>query len=78
MCFSQEQLNYIIRTSVRHYNIVRPRRGIGMDNEMLDKTFRPQFSRASRSTNSGVTSGIRGLPERLNGASFLDSRSYLR
>ena len=44
MCFSQEQLDYIVRTWVRHYNTVRPHRGIGMDNEVLDKTFRPQFT----------------------------------
>ena len=44
MCFSQEQLDYIVRTWVRHYNTLRPHRGIGMYNEVLDKTFRPQFT----------------------------------
>ena len=44
MCFSEEQLDYIVRTWVRHYNTVRPHRGFGMDNEVLDKTFRPQFT----------------------------------
>ena len=44
MCFSQEQLDYIVRTWVRHYNAERPHRGVGMNNEVLDKTFRPQSS----------------------------------
>jgi len=42
MCFSDDQLNYILTTWVRHYNSERPHRGIGMNNEVLDRTFEPQ------------------------------------
>ena len=42
MCFSRDQLDYITDTWVRHYNTERPHRGVGMNNEVLDPTFRPQ------------------------------------
>ncbi len=42
VCFSRDQLDYIVRTWVNHYNTRRPHRGVGMDNEVLDKKFRPQ------------------------------------
>ena len=42
ICFSLDQLDYITRTWVHYYNTVRPHRGIGMNNEVLDKTFQPQ------------------------------------
>jgi putative transposase len=34
MCFSEEQLDYVPTTWVRHYNFERPHRGIGMKNEV--------------------------------------------
>ena len=40
MCFSRDQLDYITSTWVRHYNTERPHRGFGMNNEVLDRTFR--------------------------------------
>ena len=42
MCFSRDQLDYITDTWVCHYNAERPHRGVGMNNEVLDRTFRPQ------------------------------------
>ena len=42
MCFSRDQLDYITNTWVRHYNTERPHRGVGMNNEVLDRKFRPQ------------------------------------
>ncbi|HPG70371.1 MAG TPA: integrase core domain-containing protein [Candidatus Hydrogenedentes bacterium] len=42
MCFGIEQLDYITRTWVAYYNTRRPHRGVGMKNEVLDKTFVPQ------------------------------------
>ena len=48
MCFSEDQLDYILTTWVRHYNSERPHRGIGMNNEVLDKEFKPQLEGAVR------------------------------
>ena len=42
MCFGLEQLDYILSVWLRHYHLERPHRGIGMKNEVLDKTFVPQ------------------------------------
>ena len=42
MCFSRDQLDYITSTWVRHYNTERPHRGVGMNNEVLDRAFQPQ------------------------------------
>jgi putative transposase len=42
ICFSLEQLDYILKTWLSHYHFERPHRGIGMKNEVLDKTFVPQ------------------------------------
>ncbi len=42
MCFSRDQLDYITITWVRHYNTERPHRGVGMNNEVLDRTFQPK------------------------------------
>jgi putative transposase len=41
MCFSLDRLDYITRIWVRYYNTLRPHRGIGMNNEVFDKTFTP-------------------------------------
>ena len=41
MCFSRDQLDYITETWVRHYNTERPHRGVGMENDVLDRAFRP-------------------------------------
>ena len=43
MCFGLDQLDYIKTTWVRYYNTRRPHRGIGMNNEVLDETFAPQY-----------------------------------
>lgn len=43
MCFSLDQRDYIIKTWVRYYNTLRPHRGIGMKNEVLDETFQLQL-----------------------------------
>lgn len=48
MCFSLDQLDYITKTWARYYNTLRPHRGIGMKNELLDENFRPQFEGAVR------------------------------
>lgn len=50
MCFSLGQLNRISSTWVTYYNTLRPHRGVGMKNEVLDETFRPQFHGAVRCT----------------------------
>jgi len=42
MCFGEDQLDYITTTWVRYYNTRRPHRGLGMKNEVLEKTFIPQ------------------------------------
>ncbi len=42
VCFSRSQLDYIARTWVKHYNTERPHRGSGIDNNVLDRSFRPQ------------------------------------
>jgi putative transposase len=42
MCFDLQQLDYIAKTWCAYYNTRRPHRGIGMNNEVLDKTFVPQ------------------------------------
>jgi len=41
MCFSRDQLDYITENWVRHYNTERPHRGVGMENDVLDRSFRP-------------------------------------
>lgn len=38
---SRSQLNYILRTWVRHYNIERPHRGRDIGNNVLQVDFRP-------------------------------------
>ena len=43
ICFSLDQLDYIKTTWVAYYNTLRPHRGIGMNNDVLDETFRPQL-----------------------------------
>jgi putative transposase len=42
VCFSLNQLDYVNRTWVTYYNSLRPHRGIGMDNNVLDVEFLPQ------------------------------------
>ncbi|MEN8746792.1 MAG: integrase core domain-containing protein [Marivita sp.] len=41
VCFSQSQLDYILRTWVRHYNVERPHRGQNIGNNVLQVDFRP-------------------------------------
>ena len=43
MCFGLDQLDYILKIWVSYYNTLRPHRGITMNNEVLDETFRPQL-----------------------------------
>jgi len=42
VCFTREQLDYINRTWIGHYNTDRPHRGVGMNNEVLDPSFEPK------------------------------------
>ena len=42
ICFSLNQLDYIKTTWVTYYNTLRPHRGVGMTNDVLDETFEPQ------------------------------------
>ena len=41
VCFSRSQLDYIVRTWVRHYNVERPHRGRDIGNNVLQVDFRP-------------------------------------
>jgi putative transposase len=41
ICFSRDQLDYVNRTWIEHYNTERPHRGIGMKSEVLDPDFKP-------------------------------------
>jgi putative transposase len=41
VCFNRSQLDYILRTWVRHYNTERPHRGRGIGNNVLQVDFRP-------------------------------------
>jgi putative transposase len=41
VCFSRSQLDYILRTWVRHYNVERPHRGHDIGNNVLAIDFRP-------------------------------------
>ena len=41
ICFSRSQLDYILRTWVRHYNVERPHRGRDIGNNVLQVDFRP-------------------------------------
>lgn len=41
ICFSRSQLDYILRTWVRHYNVDRPHRGRDIGNNVLQVDFRP-------------------------------------
>lgn len=41
ICFSRSQLDYILRTWVRHYNTERPHRGRDIGNNVLQVDFRP-------------------------------------
>jgi len=43
VCFTRDQLDYINRTWIRHYNSDRPHRGVGMKNEVLDRSFVPKL-----------------------------------
>jgi putative transposase len=40
--FSRRQLDYIVAVWVRHFLTQRPHRGVGMDNHVLDPSFKPQ------------------------------------
>jgi len=42
ICFGRRQLDHIVRTWVRYYNTERPRRGVGRNNDVLDKNFKVQ------------------------------------
>jgi putative transposase len=41
VCFSRSQLDYVLRTWVRHYNVERPHRGRDIGNNVLQVDFRP-------------------------------------
>ncbi len=41
VCFSRSQLDFILRTWVRHYNVERPHRGRDIGNNVLQVDFRP-------------------------------------
>lgn len=41
VCFSRSQLDYILSTWVRHYNVERPHRGRDIGNNVLQVDFRP-------------------------------------
>lgn len=43
ICFGLDHLDHITMTWVTYYNTLRPHRGVGMNNEVLDETFRPQL-----------------------------------
>jgi len=43
ICFSLDQLDYVKTTWVTYYNTLRPHRGVGMTNDVLDETFQPQL-----------------------------------
>ena len=43
ICFGLDQLDYIKTTWVTYYNTLRPHRGLGMNNEVLDEEFQPQI-----------------------------------
>lgn len=40
--FSRRQLDYIVAVWVRHFLTQRPHRGVGMNNHVLDPSFKPQ------------------------------------
>ncbi len=41
VCFSRDQIDYIVRTWLNHYHERRPHRGVGRDNTVLDANFVP-------------------------------------
>ena len=43
ICFSLDQLDYIKTTWVTYYSTLRPHRGVGMMNDVLDEAFKPQL-----------------------------------
>jgi len=43
ICFDLDQLDYITMTWTNYYNTLRPHRGVGMTNDVLDETFQPQL-----------------------------------
>lgn len=42
ICFSRDQLDYIIRTWLCYYHSQRPHQGKDIDNRVLDASFTPQ------------------------------------
>ena len=42
ICFSMDQLDYITQVWGWYYNMLRPHRGVEMNNNVLDEQFRPQ------------------------------------
>jgi len=62
ICFSREQLDYINRTWLNHYNTERPHRGIDIGNEVLDRSFSSKLKgriRCKRKLGGIVTSYYR-------------------
>lgn len=62
ICLSRSQLDYILRTWVRHYNVDRPHRGRDIGNNVLQVDFRPVRDgpiRRKRQLGGIVTSYIR-------------------
>ncbi|WP_171006908.1 integrase core domain-containing protein [Shimia litoralis] len=62
VCLSRSQLDYILRTWVRHYNVDRPHRGRDIGNNVLQVDFRPARDgpiRCNRQLGGIVTSYTR-------------------
>lgn len=43
ICFSREQLDYIVKTWIAHYLTERPHRGVGRNNTVLGENFIPKI-----------------------------------
>jgi putative transposase len=48
ICFSRDQMNYIVQTWVKYYNTERPHRGKDIGNNLLDKAYTPKCSGSIR------------------------------
>jgi len=60
--FNRDQLDYINRIWIDHYNTGRPHRGVGIGNRVLDRSFAPRLSgtiRCRRRLGGIVTSYYR-------------------
>lgn len=62
ICFSRDQLDYVNRAWIEHYNTERPHRGIGMKSNVLGSDFKPTTEgriRCKRKLGGIVTSYYR-------------------